>query len=84
MAFTNVVKNFLGNKKADNYKELVAELLSCFPDLRCNMSVKVHYLKSHLNSLPENLCSVSDNQGELFHQGIKVMECRYQGAGTYI
>ena len=77
--FSNVVKDFLGNKKADNYKELVSELLSSFQHLGCNMSIKVHYLKSHLDSFPENLGSVSDEQGERFHQDIKVMECRYQG-----
>lgn len=26
-AFSNVVQNFLGNKKADNYEEIVEELL---------------------------------------------------------
>ena len=30
MAFTNMVKNFLGNKKADDYKELVGELCQAF------------------------------------------------------
>ena len=28
MAFTNVIKDFLANKKTDNYKELMAELLT--------------------------------------------------------
>ena len=78
MAFTNVVKDFLGNKKADDYKELAAELLSSFQDLGCNMSIKVHYLKSYVDSFPQNLGSVSDEQGERFHQDIKVMECRCQ------
>ena len=32
MAFTNVIRDFLANKKTDNYKELVAELLSSFQD----------------------------------------------------
>ena len=78
MAFTNVVKDFLGNKKPHNYKELVAELLSIFQDVGCNMSIKIHYLKSHLDSFPENLGSVSDEQGERFNQDIKVRKCRYQ------
>ena len=43
------------------------------------MSIKVHYFKSHLDSFSENLGSVSDEQGERFHQDIKVMECYYQG-----
>ena len=40
MAFTNVIKNFLGNEKADNYKKLAAELLSSFQYLGCNMSIR--------------------------------------------
>ena len=79
MAFTNVVKDFLRNKKAHNYKELVAELLSSFQDRGCNMSIKVRYLKKSLEFFPENLGSLSDEQGERLHKGIKVMECRHQG-----
>ena len=45
IAFTSAAKDFLGNKKADNYKELVAELLLSFQDLKCNMSIKVYYHK---------------------------------------
>ena len=43
------------------------------------MSVKVHFLHSHLDKFPENLGDVSDEQGERFHQDLKVMEDRYQG-----
>ena len=56
MAFTNVVKDFLRNKKADNYTDLVAELLSRFQNLGCNVSIKVYKLESHLDFFPENLC----------------------------
>lgn len=78
-AFADVVKNFLGNVKARNYKELVTELLVSYQELGCNMSIKVHYLKNHLDLFPANLGAVSDEQGERFHQDIKVMEARYQG-----
>ena len=78
-AFCNVVQNFLGNKKADNYEEIVEELLMSLRDLGCRMSIKVHYLHSHLDSFPENLGDVSEEQGERFHQDIKTMEERYQG-----
>ncbi|UYV61800.1 hypothetical protein LAZ67_1006633 [Cordylochernes scorpioides] len=44
-----------------------------------NMSIKVHYLHSHLNKFPDNLAAYSDEQGERFHQDMKVMEERYQG-----
>ena len=43
------------------------------------MSMKVHYLHSHLDHFPENLGHFSDEQGERFHQDLKTMEERYQG-----
>ncbi|GFW74769.1 uncharacterized protein TNCV_963441 [Trichonephila clavipes] len=77
-SFKLVVKGFLGNKKDPNYKALVAELLQNYKILGCNMSVKVHFLHSHLDYFPENLGAVSEEQGERFHQDIKEMERRYQ------
>ena len=78
-AFSKVVHNFLGNKKADNYIELVQELFLSLQVLGCRMSIKVHYLHSHLSEFPANLGDVSEEQGERFHQDVKVMEERYQG-----
>ena len=78
-AFSNVVSNFLGDKKASNYKELVKELVDSYHALGCNMSIKIHYLRDHLDRFPDNLVDLSDQQGERFHQDIKVMEHRYQG-----
>ena len=45
----------------------------------CNMSIKMHFLNSQLDKFPENLGDVSNEQGECFHQDIKVLEDRYQG-----
>jgi hypothetical protein len=70
-SFVLVVKSFLGNKKADNYTQLVEDMLFHFNRLGCNMSVKVHYLHSHLDRFPENLGDLSEEQGEIFHQNIK-------------
>ena len=78
-AFVLVVKNFLGNNKASNYEELITNMLYAFKNLGCNMSIKMHYLFSHINRFPENLGAMSDEQGERFHQDIKEMETRYQG-----
>ncbi|ESN97976.1 hypothetical protein HELRODRAFT_177647 [Helobdella robusta] len=78
-AFVLVVKNFLGNNKARNYAELVNNMVTAFKKLGCNMSIKLHYLFSHMDRFPENLGSMSDEQGEKFHQEMKEMETRYQG-----
>ena len=77
-AFVLVVKNFLGNNKARNYAELVNNMLTAFRTLGCNMSVKMHYLFSHMDQFPENLGSMSDEQGERFNQDLKEMETSYQ------
>ena len=38
------------------------------------MSLKVHFLHSHLPFFHENLGAVSDEHGERFHQDIAVIE----------
>jgi len=78
-AFQEVVTGFLGNRRADNYKDLVEELLSSYQKLGWNMSVKIHFLSSRLDFFPENCGSVSDEHGERFHQDIAAMEGRYKG-----
>ena len=64
--FSKVVHNFLGNEKADNYIELVQELLLSLQDLGCRMSIKVHYLHRHLSEFPTNLGDVGEKQGKRF------------------
>ncbi|GBO33464.1 hypothetical protein AVEN_123576-1 [Araneus ventricosus] len=66
--------SFLGNKKDPNYKYIVEEMIKNFKILGCSMSLKVHFLDSHLNYFSENLGAVSEEQGEIFHQDIKEME----------
>lgn len=78
-SFVEVVQNFLGNKKAEDYELLVNRMLLAFRDLGCNMSIKLHFLNSHLDKFPENLGALSDEQGERFHQDLMMMEERYQG-----
>ena len=77
LSFVAVVQNFPGNK-AENYSELVNRMLLVFRDLGCNMSIKLHFLNSHLDQFPDNLGAWSDEQGERFHQDLKIREQRYQ------
>jgi len=39
MAFKDLIKNFLGNTRAQNYTEIVQQLLKIFKILGCNMSI---------------------------------------------
>lgn len=77
--FKSVVIGFLGNNKAENFKNLVDEMLSAYHKMGCNMSIKMHYLHSHLDFFPNNLGAVSDEHGERFHQDLSTLEKRYQG-----
>jgi hypothetical protein len=63
-AFKEVVKKFLGNIKDPLYKEIVRNMLDKFKLLGCNMSLKLHFLASHLDYFPPNLGAVSEEQGE--------------------
>jgi hypothetical protein len=78
-ALKDVISNFLGNYRHQNYKNIVNHMLDKFKELGCNMSMKVHFLDSHLDYFPANLGAVSEEQGERFHQDIKEMERRYRG-----
>ncbi|GBO11756.1 hypothetical protein AVEN_228379-1 [Araneus ventricosus] len=78
-AFYQVSKNFLGNNKAENYKDLVEDMLTLFQDFGCDMSLNIHFLDSHLNFFPDNYGQVSDEHGERFHQDVANVEKRYQG-----
>ena len=55
-----VVKNFLENIKFPNFNKLVESLLQAFHNLHCNVSVKVHFLPSHLDYFPKNLGAFSE------------------------
>ncbi|GBM24589.1 hypothetical protein AVEN_26835-1 [Araneus ventricosus] len=78
ISFKKLAENFLGNHKAENYRQIVNNLLKAYKIMGCNMSLKFYFLHSHLDFFPENLGSVSDEHHEQFHQGISIMEARYQ------
>ena len=44
-----VVKGLLGNRRAQNYEDLVNILLQSYQKLGCNMSLKILFLHSHLD-----------------------------------
>lgn len=78
-AFKEVCFGFLGNHKSESYRRIITELLKAFRSMGCNMSLKIHFLHSHLDFFPDNLGDVSDEHGERFHQDLKIFEKRYQG-----
>ena len=79
LSFKRICKDFLGNHKAANYQDVVQDLLTSYKATGCNVSLKIHFLESHLDFFPENLSKVSDEHSQRFHQDILAMEKRYQG-----
>ena len=73
-SFAAVTKNFLGNKRLDDYVSLVQNMLDNYRDKGANMRRRVHFLNSHLDRFSDNCGDVSDEQGKQFHQDIKIME----------
>ena len=69
----------LGSEKAENFEDAVANLLYSYDVLGCKMSLKVHFLESHLNFFHENLGNISDEPGERFYQNVAIIEKRFKG-----
>jgi len=78
-AVKSVHTNFLGNRKAENCRETVSEMLKCCQVMKCSMSLQLHFLYSLLDSFPQNLGEVSDEHSGRFHQDISIMEKWFVG-----
>ena len=62
-SFQNDTTHFLENHKAENYCDMLADLVQSYKAMGCNMSLKVSFLDSNSDFLPENLGAVSDEHG---------------------
>lgn len=78
-SFVALCDNFLGNYRSDDYVAVVNEFLDSYGEMGCNMSIKIHFLHSHLDFFPNNLGQFSDEQGEHFHQEMIAIEKRFEG-----
>ena len=79
-AYENICRNFIGNEHANNCTETVQELILPYGALECSLSLKLHFLHSHLDFLPpENMGAVSDEHGERFYQDISEYQETYSG-----
>lgn len=63
-AFIWTCENFLENKKALTYKDGIQNLLNTYNKLGCRMSLKMHFLHSHLDFFPENLGAVMNKAND--------------------
>ena len=78
-SYVSVIREFLSNTKASNYRSLVDVMLQNFQARGARISIKLYYLFSHLDYFPENLGNVGKKHEERFHQDIRTMEKRCQG-----
>ena len=78
-AVIKVKNSFLGNQRTDDYENNIKEMIIAFEEQKVKMSLKIHFLKSHLSFFPDDLGKISDQHGERFHQTIHVIESRYRG-----
>ena len=73
----SVITNFLGNQSRNQYADIVDRMLKASEHSGARMSLKMHFLHSHLDFFAPNLSDVSNEQGERFHQDISVIEKRF-------
>ena len=78
-AFRHAAAGFLGNAKAVNFRKLLGELITSYKKLGCRMSLKMHFLHSHLDSFPINCAAVGYEYGEWFHVDISERKSKYNG-----
>ena len=78
----SALSKFLGNVKAENYKKFAEDLLNAFQTVGCNMSLKIHFLHSHMDFFPPKMGASSDENWKSFHHNISTMEERYAGKSS--
>ena len=62
-AFRMIVEGFLGNHRRDDYSMVVSNLIESYGKLGCRMSLKLHFLHSHLDFFRDNSRNVSMVKG---------------------
>ena len=80
-SFKNVVKGFLGNRRAQNH-DLVNNLLHSYQKLGCNMSIKIHFLHSHLDFSQRIVLQWMVNMGNVYIKTFLQWRRNIKGNGT--
>lgn len=63
----------------DKCNELVQQMLNAFKAIGTHMSLKIHFMNSHMDVFQRQMPTESDEQGERFHQVCKPFETNYKG-----
>lgn len=59
-----------GQRRSQDFINVLKSFLASYAAAVSRMSLKIHFLDSHLNSIAVNLGGLSDEQREHFHQDI--------------
>jgi len=59
LSFQRICKDFAGNHTAANYQDVVQDLLTSYKAMGCNLSLKIHFLGSHLDFFPTKISEKS-------------------------
>lgn len=72
----SMIANFLGNNRTSEYEKEVDELLKSYKKLGACMSVKMHFLRSHLNYSLRTIVTSARN--------IRVIKEHYHGRVNFL
>ena len=73
----------LGRANPEPFQQKLNRMYQHFESIGVRMSVKMHYLRSHVNLFQSDLKNISDQHGERVHQTIAIFEKRFSHS-TYI
>ena len=62
LSFKNVITNFLGKHQSQDCEDMIQELMQNFQALGTRLSIKMHFLNSHLDYFPDNCGKYSEER----------------------
>ena len=70
-SFADMIHDFFENRKNIDYKNIVGRMLTAYKAHSCNITLKIHFLHSHLDYFPRNLGVYAEQERERFHDDLK-------------
>ena len=59
---------------ADNFREIVEELVNAYEKMGCRMSLKFDVMHPYIDEFKNNMGDYSKEQGKRFHQDVNLFE----------
>lgn len=86
LAFGKVVTGFLGRKRHPSFQLFVKRLIKLLSENDIKMTLKIHFLRDHLDKFPDSCSDYSDEAGERIHKDVKdsIRRTRHQAPKHFI